>query len=308
MVNASFFLPSMRALGVLALGLTLATPAPGELIAGDIDTDDVSRIDPQTAGATLVGNLGENLSYGGFALDTSTGTLYVSDLGLAAGGYGLGTVDLATGAATIIGGHVNSTNIWGLAYDSANDVLYGADGSNTGLAVLDRATGVSNLVGGYGAPVEICGLAYDAASDTLYGVDSAGGTPPAVIGNGAALRSTEGVAVPSTLYTIDRATGAVTEVGPLGVDLDPADVSCGLAIDAVDGTLYAGAYDGTLYTVDKATGAATLVGDSGIAYDALESLGGVTLVDIPALSAGGVALLAAVLALGGIWLLRRRVA
>lgn len=57
--------------------------------------------------------------------------------------------------------------------------------------------------------------------------------------------------MPSTLYTIDRATGAVTEVGPLGVDLDPADVSCGLAIDAVDGTLYAGAYDGTLYTVDK---------------------------------------------------------
>ena len=100
----------------------------------------------------------------------------------------------------------------------------------------------------------------------------------------------------------------MTEVGPLGVDLDPADVSCGLAIDAVDGTLYAGAYDGTLYTVDKATGAATLVGDSGIAYDALESLGGVTLVDIPALSAGGLALLAAVLALGGIWLLRRRVA
>lgn len=309
-MNARFFLPSMRALGVLALGLTLATPAPGELIAGDIDTDDVSRIDPQTAGATLVGNLGENLSYGGFALDTSTGTLYVSDLGLPRGsGYGLGTVDPATGAATIIGSHVNSSNIWGLAYDSANDVLYGADGSNSGLAVLDRATGVSNLVGGYGAPVEICGLAYDAASDTLYGVDSAGDTrTPAVIGNGAAPRSTEGLAVPSTLYTIDRATGTVTEVGPLGVNLDPADVSCGLAIDAGDGTLYAGAYDGTLYTVDKATGAATLVGNSGIAYDALESLGGVTSVDIPALSAGGLALLVAVLALGGIWLLRRRVA
>jgi hypothetical protein len=309
-VNARFLLPSMRALGVLALGLTLATPAPGELIAGDIDTDDVSRIDPQTAGATLVGNLGENLSFGGFALDTSTGTLYVSDLSVPAGGYGLGTVDLATGAATIIGGHVNSNNIWGLAYDSANDVLYGADGSNVGLAVLDRATGVSNLVGGYGASVEICGLAYDAASDTLYGVDSDGGAgTAAVIGNGAAPRSPEGVAVPSTLYTIDRATGAVTEVGPLGVDLDPEDVRCGLAIDAVAGTLYAGAYDGTLYTVDKATGAATLVGDSGIAYDALESLfSRVTWVDIPALSAGGLALLVAVLALGGIWLLRRRVA
>lgn len=301
---------------IATTALLLAVPASaGRLIAGDIDTDNFYYVETQTAQATFVGNLGINLSFGGFGFDSSTQTLYGSDFFLpVADAFGLTSIDPLTGVASEIGSHVNSNNIWGLAYDSANDVLYGADGSNEGLATIDRGTGVSSLIGLYapGQPAPlICALAYDAATDTLYGVDSydvsaGGASPERVHGNGQG-NSPEGSGTNSRLYTINRTTGAATAVGFLGATLDSADVRCGLAIDRLSGELYAGGYDGSLYRLDKATGAATLIGDTGIAIDALESLPDTAnWVDVPTLAPSALGLLAALLALGGFFLLRRR--
>jgi len=304
------------AVSLLALSAFAAFTAPasaGRLVAGDIDTDNFYYVETQNAQATLVGNLGINLSFGGFAVDTSSQTLYGSDFFLpVAGGFGLASIDPSTGAATEIGRHVNSINIWGLAYDSANDVLYGADGSNQGLSIIDRGTGVSTLVGLYapGQPTPlICGLAYDTATDTLYGVDSydnSGGAQAASFGNGGG-DSPQGAGVNSRLYTINRTTGAATAVGFLGATLDGSNVRCGLAIDRVTGEMFAGAYDGSLYRLDKGTGAATYLGNIGVAIDALESIPeSANWIDVPALAPSGLALLAALLAVVGFLLLRRR--
>lgn len=305
---------SLRRLQLLVLVL-LAGAAPASaatIFAGDIDTDDITAVDSGSAATVFVGNLGQNLSFGGLAYDTGTGTMYVSDIEFDEG-YGLASVDLATGDATFIGGHVNSINIWGLAYDSANDVLYGADGSNVGLATLDRATGESTLVGAYvdARASLICALAYDAGTDTLYGVsayENAGDAPTAGRGNGAAA-APQGTGVNSQLFTLNRATGAATLVGDLGVALDASNVRCGLEIDPVTGNLIAGAYDGSLYRVDKSSGAATFIGNTGIAIDALGAPPQAgTWVDIPTLAPGGLLLLALVLAAAAALLLRRRTA
>jgi hypothetical protein len=147
---------------------------------------------------------------------------------------GLGIVDLATGAVTMVGSHVNTVNLHALAYDSVHDVLYGADTMPCGgLSIVDRGTGESTCVGPFVATPAIYGLAYDPASDTLYGVDGI------------------------SLYTIDRSTGAATLVGPHGM-AGPSDVM-GLELDWETPVLYA-ARASQLYTLDPATGAATPVG------------------------------------------------
>jgi hypothetical protein len=71
------------------------------------------------------------------------------------------------------------------------------------------------------------------------------------------------------LLTIDRATGAGTVVGNMGIGVVPA-----LAVDPTDGTMYAGTGAGfpAIFTVDPATGAATLVGDTGLGFAAVGGL------------------------------------
>jgi DNA-binding beta-propeller fold protein YncE len=206
----------------------------GTLYATNDSNDFIYRVNPTTGMGTLVGPSGVGLSFCGMAYDTSTGTLYVSDA------YdppvnGLGIIDTTTGAVSLVGGHVNSNNIHGLAYDSLNDVLYGADTMPCGgLAVVDRGTGVSTCIGVFGATAAIYGLAYDPVTDTLFGVDI------------------------DSLFTIDRSTGAATLVG---AHLMPGPSAViGLEFDAETGMLY-GAKNDRFFTIDPTTGAGTLIAD-----------------------------------------------
>lgn len=142
----------------------------------------------------------------------------------------------------------------------AADVLYATGGGAlggalSGLHEVDPQTGANHLL--WGLPsVHLYngGLAYDTASDALYATgawDASTGT--------------------STLFRIDRFTGALSEVGPMGgssINL----TSGGLAVHPLTGVMYAtGGYnDGVsahqstgLFTVDKTNGAATLIGFAG---------------------------------------------
>lgn len=190
------------------------------------------RIDVTTGVTTLVGPSGILLGFTGLAFDTSTETMYVSNA------YdppvlGLGIADLATGAVTVIGSHVNSNNVHGLAYDSVHDVLYGADTMPCGgLSIVNRSTGESTCIGPFVVTSAIYGLAFDENSDTLFGVDG------------------------DSLYTIDRATGAATAVGAHFM-LGPSDL-IGLEFDLESGILY-GARADRLYSLDPTTGASTLI-------------------------------------------------
>ena len=296
------------------LGLATLCAAPlsaATLYMSDDENQAIYTVDTATGAATLVGSTVIEMSFSGLAWDSSTGALYVSDVVAPGGdgapvavaggknlpraggaapsggsGFGLGLVNPATGEIKFIGNHVTSSNIHGLAYDSANDVLWGADVDGSGgLAEIDRLTGAATLVGAWGSTGEIRGLAYDAATDTLYGVDYNVGS----------------------LYTIDRGTGAATLVGALGF---AAGYYEGLDIDPDSGVLYLVDHAShNLSTVNPATGAATTVGPlgSGGLPSGLAFVGTLPAdwVAIPTLGAWSLALLAAALGAAALFVLRR---
>lgn len=130
----------------------------------------------------------------------------------------------------------------------------GGVGALSGLHIVDPLTGANSPVWSFPSiHIYAGGLAYDAASDKLFATgveDSSTGT--------------------SRLFSIDRATGAVTAYGDINPFINLS--SGGLAISPITGVMYAtGGYnDGFsahqstgLFTIDKSTGAATLIGFAG---------------------------------------------
>jgi hypothetical protein len=130
---------------------------------------------------------------------------------------------------------------------SAASLLYATGGG--GLFVVDASSGASTKVFDFpGVDLNSGGLAYDAASDSFF----ATGSEFASSGT-------------TRLFRIDRTSGAVTEIGPVGAGLNLS--AGGLAIHPLTGALYATGTNGfqssALFTLDKTTGAATLVGQNG---------------------------------------------
>lgn len=231
---------SLTPQGLPFLVVGSATGPSGSFYVLNDTADTLSRVDLLDGGTTLIGSTGTLVSAAGMALDTSTGTAYVSDVETLDGYYGLGWIDLGTGRITLIGPHVTSDNIWGLAYDSLNDVLYGVDrecpdgGSSVdGLAILDRTTGASSCIGPFGAGATVFGLAYDSTGDTLYALDT------------------------TQLLAVNRTTGVATAVGPHGINTLQGDSALEYAPDL--GVLIASSDNGDLWTIDPATGAGTLL-------------------------------------------------
>ncbi len=234
-------------------GVSLASSAFAALSAdrglyavGDA-TGNFYRIDTATGAATVVGALVEGVQFSGLAYDTSTGTMYVSDVITSGGKFGLGRINLATGAVTVIGGHEDNPNIPGLAYDSLNNVLYVSRPDIRSLASIDRTTGESTVIGEYVNDAgPMMGLAYCPANDTLYGMDS------------------------TNICTIDKTTGVATVLGAHG---QFAGVLSGLEFDENSGYLYASFHGDTdLYRIDLATGGVSSVGDTGIQIGGLASV------------------------------------
>jgi WD40 repeat protein len=134
---------------------------------------------------------------------------------------------------------------------SAADLLYATGGGVTALSALytlDTQTGTPTLMWNFpGAHIYGGGLAYDRASDNLFATgvwDSSTGT--------------------TRLFSINRFTGVLAEVGPVGDGLNLS--AGGLAIHPLTGVMYAvgaGNQSTGLFTLSKTSGAATLVGLSG---------------------------------------------
>ena len=192
-----------------------------------------------TGAATLLGDLGLDASNGDLAYDSSTDTLYASDMTTAdLQQTGLARIDRRTGAATFIGDHGDSINVAGLAYVASGDVLYGADMESNSLVIVDRTTGALTMVGPFGV-TGMRDLAYNASTDTLYGVDGA------------------------NLFAISRATGHASFLGNLGPMFGVSNPVSALAFDAASHQLFAGDCC-SLYTVNTITGAATRIGGTGL--------------------------------------------
>jgi len=142
-------------------------------------------------------------------------------------------IDCVTGAMTLIG-HTGAT-LYGLAYDSNSDLLYGA--SSTHLYSIDLTSGLATLIGPFGCS-DMNGIAHDHANDILYGINT--GT--------------------DALYSINQQTGFATLIGFLGIDLSFLQ-DC--AFDQENGYLFLSGYtsSGALYWINTLNGSAWKVGN-----------------------------------------------
>lgn len=113
---------------------------------------------------------------------------------------------------------------------SAAPILW-IDDSRGQIGTVDVATGTATLVGPSG--VVLTDIAFD-PSGNLWGITF------------------------TNLYSIDKTTGAATNVGSLGLN------GANALVFATDGTLYTAAFNtNNLYTVNTSTGAATSLGSIG---------------------------------------------
>lgn len=153
-------------------------------------------------------------------------------------GGGLWTINPANGAMTNVGSLVSTGGFNGLTYDPVGGLLYGHsyDGvSNCTLYSVDPYTYAPTMIGDMGAHLFI-NLACDATGQ-LYAIDL----------------------LDDILYTVNKATGAVTAVGPTGFAFNYAQ---DMEFDNNNNALYAAAYTtmGELLSINPATGAATSLG------------------------------------------------
>lgn len=149
-------------------------------------------------------------------------TLWVST-----GGAGLATVDVATGATSLIGG--TGAILTDIAFSPTGD-LYGISFSD--LYKVNAATGATTLVGSLGAVSGTANALVFGADGTLY---MAG----------------------SSLYTVNTLTGAASTIGSIGFQ-------SGGDLAFVGGNLYMASSGNQLIQVNSATGLGTLIGNLGV--------------------------------------------
>jgi len=209
-----------------------------ELYGTDVNLGNLLSVDKFNGNTTLVGAMTSS-TVAGLAWDPSTSTCYGTDT--LSGD--LVTVDLATGATTIVG----NTGILlphGLALDPVTGVLYCMNGWTGDLYTLNKLTGAPTLVGASGY-LNINGLDFDPTTGTLYGsyayqnatgylitIDTATGAGTFVANthriNGLAFDQNGDLygadnsiisGVDSKLYSIDKSTGAWSQIGVMtGID------------------------------------------------------------------------------------------
>ncbi len=221
---------------VFVISICFATIADADVLNlyGVGQFQDLITVDCQTGQPMVVGNSGWG-PFSGMTFDSNQQTLYaMSSYSFSAG---LFSIDPMTADTTLIN-YVNRTSqerFNGLAFDTANDILYGA--SNLGeLVSFDTSTGDLTSIGPTGTNF-ITGLAYDDASGMMYGVDS---------------QSLQ-------LMTLNTSTGAASPVGSIGYTVN------GLSFHPTSGQLFGMGRIGTgaqsLITINRNTGAGTLVAE-----------------------------------------------
>ncbi|MDX2131206.1 MAG: hypothetical protein SFY69_04040 [Planctomycetota bacterium] len=254
------------AAAVVALG---AGTASGQTLYGvsnfgNFRTQVLVQIDTTTGAATPVGDTGlERIA--DIAYDRGMGVMYALTTGA-----DLYTLDLATGASTLVASNTGVLPEGGLTFDASMGRLLA--NSSTDLLGVHTATAARTTIGAFNTTdTDVSGLAFD-ASGRLLGLAKNG-------------------TLSDTLLSIDLSTGQATLVGDTGVS-SAASVG-GLAF--YDGTLFM-SDGGALWSLDAATGAATYIGAHGVV--AVTDVSGIAF--IPAPGAG------ALLALAGVVVSRRR--
>ena len=193
----------------------------GTLASINDGTGQLTMIDPGSLAVSDIGALGVAYSFGDCTYHVGDSKLYMTD---GRGAKALYTVDVSTGAATLIGAH-GIDDMFALGYHPPTDKLYGI-GGNGNLYTLDAATGAATLVGPTG-DTSFNGLVWDSTRSMFVGL-TAGAT---------------------ALYSIDVATGAKTLLASTTF-LD----NNGLTYDAISDLFWSIDYAGTVVTFDPNNG------------------------------------------------------
>ena len=218
-----------------AKGTVTGQIMPSLVLGGLYGTDGLNLylIDKTTGAATLIGSHGPvEFAIGALAFD-SIGNLYGISLGGTAQLY---RIDPTTGAATAIGPlGIGFIFEGGLGFDPTGQ-LFGVnhgDESNAKMFRVDTTTGAATIIGPTpGENRDIDGIAVE--GNTFFAIDR----------------------VSNSLGLINTTTGSYTTIGNTGTTVGDTG---GLAIDPVDGALYAVFGPGGFYKLDKNTGVATLI-------------------------------------------------
>ena len=210
----------------------------------------IYRIDTDTQSVTLVGNTGLSRLGG---IDFSViGVLYAVDGG-SVGPSSLYTINLTTGAATLVGAIPDLIQGVDAIRFNATGTLYGGgyDGTTGRLLTINPANGaILTIVTQSGSGNAFtAGLAVQPGTGVLYG------------SRGNAIGRTEDIAI------VDAVTGAETPIGPAEVVISDIWFSNG-------GILYGGSPSGDLYTIDPTTGAKTLLFNTGVRMAGLTGISG----------------------------------
>ncbi|SER25054.1 PEP-CTERM protein-sorting domain-containing protein [Nitrosomonas sp. Nm51] len=160
------------------------------LYAIDDSSNQLITIDTTTGAGTAVGALGVSVTGPGLAISAS-GSAFMADQF----GGDLWTVNLGTGAATLLNGSIGA-DLDGLTF--LGNTLYGVDAGNDSLYTVDTVTGAASLVGAGGT---LTGLSTQSALATdgtwLYAGDDDG-----------------------DYFRINPATGAATVITTDGTDVE----------------------------------------------------------------------------------------
>jgi hypothetical protein len=204
----------------------LSSGSPGTLYSINSGTGAATNLTNITGSTSLVG------------IEYMNGTLYATDVNPGGGGFTFGTIDIMTGAYTVINNQAGSANWHGLAGNPASGLLYTIDINNSNiLTAIDPLANVVTPIGSGNSGVDGRGMAYDAVHGILY---ASGG---------------------SNLFTVNTTTGVATLVGSMGI----GPGYFGLAYDPLADVLYGNSGDSrSLYRIDANTGNATLIGANGV--------------------------------------------
>lgn len=147
--------------------------------------------------ATLIGAVGAQVGEGDLALDPLTGDLYAVGLTDLIAPFTLLRIDLPSSTATVVG-VIGPSDVSALAFDAAG-TLYAIDTGSDAVLVLDPSDASTLSSVALSEPLgALAGMDFDPATGTLYVADG---------GSGGA----------NALFTLDPVTGALSEVGPLGI-------------------------------------------------------------------------------------------
>lgn len=124
--------------------LWASTASASTVYLVDRDTDELLRYNTASHTVATVGPLGVDFAYGSLAWDAGGQVMYMTDGGRSL--MSLYTVNLATGAATLVGTH-GVEDLWGMAFNPHDGLIYAGPGLVEAVYTIDPATAAASLLG-----------------------------------------------------------------------------------------------------------------------------------------------------------------